>query len=319
MRKAYTQLNIAVFLWGFTGILGKAIHLAAPVLVWWRMFLASLTLFILLKLGKKFVKVKKRDYYKLFFVGILFAVHWVFFYYSVKWANASVAMICMATSSVLASVLEPVIRKRPLVISEFLFGLLALLGVMCIYFFPGEAKESSIEMPHFEKGVLVGVLAAMVNAFFSILNKPLAEKYPAQLLVFYEMTSGWVILLFFLLFSGYTITENLGYIPSGMDWLWLGILVYFCTVIAQSLATAALQKLSAFTVTLSVNLEPIYGIFFAFLFFNENEQLGNGFYLGLIIIFLSLLGQLYFSTQKSRRNVPKSPLRERFRKRISQK
>jgi len=101
--------------------------------------------------------------------------------------------------------------------------------------------------------------------------------------------------------------------------LWLGILVYFCTVIAQSLATAALQKLSAFTVTLSVNLEPVYGIFLAFIFFNENEQLGNGFYLGLIIIFLSLLGQLYFSTQKSRRNVPKSPLRKGFRRRISQK
>src|SRR5690625_4532221 len=195
MRKAYAQLNIAVFLWGFTGILGKAIHLAAPILVWWRMFLASLILFVLLKLGKKFVKVEKKDYYKLFLVGVLFAIHWVLFYYSVKWANASVALICMATS---------------LVLSEFIFGLIALLGVVCIYFFPGEAKDASTEIPHFEKGVLVGVLAAMVNAFFSILNKPLAEKYPAQLLVFYEMTSGWVVLLFFLLFSGFSITENLG-------------------------------------------------------------------------------------------------------------
>lgn len=312
MKKAYTQINIAVLLWGFTGILGKAIHLSAPILVWWRMLLATFFLWIILSLRKGFVKVERKELRTLIIVGILFAIHWVLFYYCVKWANASIAMVCLATSSVITSILDPLIRKRPIILTEFWLGLLAVFGVVCIYLWPAEIQEEALEMQNFELGLLMGVIAALINAVFSIFNKPLSEKYPAQPLVFMEMLGGLCFLSIFLLFVGGELTEGLGWLPKDFDWLWLLILAFFCTVIAQSLAMAALKKLSAFTVTLSVNLEPVYGVFLAFMIFQENEQLGWGFYIGLMLIFLSLVGQIISSTRKSRipweDNHPQEPL-----------
>lgn len=300
MKKAYTQINIAVLLWGFTGILGKAINLSAPFLVWWRMFLATVFLGLILYFRKGFIKVERKELRTLIVVGILFAIHWVLFYYCVKWANASIAMVCLATSSVITSILDPLIRKRPIIITEFWLGLLAVIGVFCIYLWPAEIKEEALAMQNFELGLLMGVIAALINAVFSIFNKPLSEKYPAQPLVFMELLSGLSFLTVFLLFAGEGLTEDLGWIPKQLDWVWLFILSFFCTVIAQSLAMAALKKLSAFTVTLSINLEPVYGVFLAFLIFQENEQLGWGFYIGLMLIFLSLVGQIISSIRKSR-------------------
>lgn len=307
MKRAYTQINIAVFLWGFTGILGKAIDLTAPILVWWRMLLATLFLFLILYFTKGFVRIRGRALTTLIGVGILFAIHWVLFYYAVKWANASIAMVCMATSSVTTSILDPLIRKRPIIFSEFLLGLLAVFGVLCIYLWPAEITDDTMQMVNFEWGLIMGIIAAVISALFSIFNKPLAEKYPAQPLVFLEMLSGVAFLTVFLLVSGSSFLGETGWVPTSMDWLWLLILAFFCTVIPQILAMASLKKLSAFTATLSVNLEPVYGILFAFLIFQENEQLGPGFYIGISLIFFSLLGQILNSTRKSRMSTPKDP------------
>lgn len=300
MKRAYQQIHLAVFLWGFTGILGKAVSTTAPVLVWWRMSLASIILLLILLVRKKFVRIRGKDLTTLISVGALFGIHWVLFYFSVKWANASIAMICMALGSVMIAILEPIIRRRPLVYSELLWGLVALLGVLSIYFWPAEIKDESMQMVNFEWGLAMGVMAAVISALFGIFNKPLAEKYPAQPLVFYEMTSGMAFVSLMLLIGGQSIIGEVDFWPTGMDWLWLFFLVVFCTVWAQSLAMAALKKLSAFTVTLSVNLEPVYGIFFAFMLFNENQQLGTGFYIGISLIFFSLVGQVLNSARKAK-------------------
>src|SRR5262249_46204558 len=143
----------------------------------------------------------------------------------------------------------------------------------------------------FELGIVLGVVASIISAIFTVLNKPLAEIYPPRTLVFYEMTSG---LTFLSIIAPFYILSNPQEIlvPQGLDYLYIFLLSYCCTVWGQSLAMSALKHLSAFTITLSVNLEPVYGIVLAFLIFRENDQLGYGFYIGMGLIFASLLMQV---------------------------
>lgn len=301
MKRAFAQINIAVLLWGFTGILGKAISLSAPALVWYRMSLATVILFLIISFRREWIPIAKRDILKLIGIGILFAIHWVAFYASVKLANASIAMVCLATASVFTAVLDPVLNKRKFNKIELSLSFIAVLGVVFIYVLQSHNTAPEHQMVDFKLGLILGIAASVISAIFTVLNKPLADKYAARPLVFCEMTSGLVFLS--LLAPFYIMkfpTEVL--IPVGWDYLWIFLLAYCCTVWAQSLAMAALKNLSPFTVTLSVNLEPVYGIILAFLIFKENAQLGYGFYIGMSLIFISLMLQIGLTIKKSRKN-----------------
>ncbi len=300
MKKAFAQINIAVLLWGFTGILGKAISLSAPVLVWWRMSVAAIIIFAIITFRKEWVPITKKDIFKLIGIGILFAIHWVAFYGSVKLANASIAMVCLATASIFTAVFDPLFNRRKINKREILLSLIAVIGVVCIYVLQPKIIDPEHQMVDFELGLLLGIFASVISAAFTIFNKPLSEKYPAKPLVFSEMASG---LLFLTILAPFYIiyfpVERL--MPVSYDWIWILILSYCCTVWAQSLAMAALKKLTAFTVTLSVNLEPVYGIILAFLIFKENAQLGYGFYIGMVLIFISLLLQVLATVRKAKK------------------
>lgn len=293
MNKSLLQIHTAVFLWGFTGILGKIISLNAPMLVTYRMLLTSLILFFILLLQNKWVRYERKDFIAVVKVGGLFAIHWVLFFQSVKLANASIAMLCLATASVFIALLQPLIKKTTFQIREVAIGLIALVGVACIYFIqPDESIGHG--MANFRLGVIYGVLAAILSAVFTIYNKPLSEKYPSQPTVFWEMFSGLVVLVISLPFVFPEAIKELQ-IPSWQDIIALFCLALFCTVIAQSLALKALKKLDAFTVTLSVNLEPIYGMIFAFVLYQENKQFNWGTYLGIFLILFSLALQITMS------------------------
>ena len=301
MKRAFAQINIAVLLWGFTGILGKAISLSAPALVWYRMSLAAVILALIITFRKEWTPIAKRDIFKLIGIGILFAIHWVAFYASVKLANASIAMVCLATASVFTAVLDPLLNGRKFNKVELFLSFIAVLGVVCIYVLQPHNAEPEHQMVNFKLGLALGIAASVISAIFTVLNKPLADKYPARPLVFSEMTSGLVFLSILAPFYIMNFpAEQL--IPVGWDYLWIFLLAYCCTVWAQSLAMAALKNLSPFTVTLSVNLEPVYGIILAFLIFKENAQLGYGFYIGMSLIFISLMLQVGFTIRKSRKN-----------------
>jgi drug/metabolite transporter (DMT)-like permease len=297
MKKALLSMHAAVLLWGFTGVLGRAINMDFPVLVWYRMLLTALFIAVIITYRGLWQKVKPADQKVLIAVGILMGLHWVAFYGSIKFSNASVALVCLSTASIFTSMLDPWINKSKWQPVELLLGALTLSGVFLIYFLDGPAGKkpgSAITV----EGLVLGVIAAILSSIFTVLNKSVASRYPARLMVFWEMFSGWIFISiaigFAMLMGWQTWLLNPGSMklsllpPTHWDWIWLVVLALCCTVWAQSLALNALKKLSSFTVTLSVNLEPIYGILLAFVFFQENKELGLGFYLGVGVILLSV-------------------------------
>lgn len=300
MKRALFQIHLAVLLWGFTGVLGRAISLSAPVLVWYRMLITAIFLFCIVSYRREWRAYKRLDFFKVTGIGILFAIHWVAFYASVKLANASIAMVCLATASIFTALLDPLINKGKFNSKEILLSLLAVAGVFCIYFLQPSGSKGA-DMPNFQLGVALGVAASIISAIFTVFNKPLTVHYPARLLVFTEMSTGFVFLCILAPFYIFQMPAE-PLLPQGWDYLWLFLLSYCCTVWGQSLAMSALRQLSPFTVTLSVNLEPVYGILLAFIIFQENQQLGYGFYLGMGLIFLSLLFQVILVIYKSKKN-----------------
>jgi drug/metabolite transporter (DMT)-like permease len=288
MKKALIQIHLAVVLWGFTGVLGRAITLDAPVLVWYRMLMTALFMGVILFYRKQWVKIERRDMLQLVLVGCLMGLHWVAFYAAIKFANISIALVCLSTASVFTSLLDPLVNKGKFDMRETGLGILALAGVYLIYQF----------QQFFALGILFGVIAAILSSIFTMLNKRIAHKYPSRTMVFYEMTTGWIFItlllpLQFYYFPNTAMLPRVGHEWYYNDWLWLVVLSLCCTVWAQSLALNALKKITSFTATLSVNLEPVYGIILAFMFYSENRQLGAGFFWGMGLILLSVLLQMF--------------------------
>lgn len=301
MKKALLAMHAAVLLWGFTGVLGRAISLDFPVLVWYRMLLTACFIAGIIFYRKQWVPVVPKDKLTLIGVGILMGLHWVAFYGAIKFANASVALVCLSTASIFTSLLDPIINKSKWQPAELLLGAFTLSGVFFIYFLDAKPSGGETHQGITVTGLVMGVIAAVLSSVFTVLNKRVAAKYPARVMVFWEMFSGWIFISIaiavVLLAGGEHWLLNpkhtaLSLFPTQLDWLWMVVLALCCTVWAQSLALNALKKLSSFTVTLSVNLEPIYGILLAFLFYHENEELGKGFYIGVGIILLAVALQM---------------------------
>lgn len=282
MKKALLQMNLAVVLWGFTGVLGRAIDLSAPVLVWYRMLLTALFMVIILTFRKEWIPVPTPDKRRLWWIGCLVGIHWVAFYGSIKFANASVALVCLSTSSIFTPLLDSFINKTKNKPVELMLGLLAMAGVYLIYQF----------QQFYAWGILFGILAALFSSWFTVLNKKIAHKYPARTMVLHEMTAGWVLITLLIPFQIIFSTEAVDLQPGMYDWLWLVIMSLCCTVWAQSLALNALKHISSFTSSLSLNLEPLYGIILAFIFFHEYEMLRPEFYMGMALILASVLIQM---------------------------
>lgn len=299
MKKALLHMHLAVLLWGFTGVLGRAISLDAPVLVWYRMLLTAVFMAAIVTWRKLWVPVTGPHKRTLTSVGILMALHWVAFYASIKLSNISIALVCLSTASIFTPLADPIINKGKIDMKEMMLGSLAIAGVYLIYHF----------QQFYGWGILAGIVAAMLSSIFTVLNKQVAHLYPSRTMVFYEMTTGFIFItllmpLLYYFSPGTSFIPQVGGSASPWwqnDWIWLIILSLCCTVWAQSLALNALKKLSPFTATLSVNLEPVYGILLAFLFFNENSEiiflketgkLNAGFLGGMALILLSVVLQM---------------------------
>jgi len=288
MKKALIQLHVAVFLWGFTGVLGRLITLNEGLLVWWRMFLTVLTLLVLRFAQKEFERIPWKDALKTGGVGALVALHWVAFYGSIKMANVSIALTCMAASGIFTALAEPFAFKKKLDIGELLLGLMALFGIGLIFHFN----------PEYKWGILVGILSVLLAVVFSIFNKKLVGKFNAKTISLYELGGGWLAWTFLLPVYWYFIPSST-FLPQGMDWVWLLIMAWFCTVLSVNLSLQALKHISAFTQNLTLNLEPVYGIVLAFVIFKENQDLSPGFYYGFALIALAVVLQMLRITRKS--------------------
>jgi drug/metabolite transporter (DMT)-like permease len=280
MKKAFLQLHLAVFLAGFTGVLGRLITINESLLVWYRMFFSALILLAISLFTKKIKWLHWKEMLPLIGIGGIIALHWVTFYGSIKYANVSIALVCFSSVGFFSSFLDPLISNRKLIITEVLLGLMVMLGVYLIFHFDHK----------FRTGILFGILSSFLATIFPILNKKLVGKHGADTITFYEIGGGWMVLnLVVPIYLLYT--PVVSYFPDAKDLFWLLFLSLFCTVLAFNLSVRALSNISPFTVNLSFNLEPVYGILLAFLLFNEHEMLGPSFYAGISIIILTVVLQ----------------------------
>ncbi|WP_336834328.1 MULTISPECIES: DMT family transporter [Sphingobacterium] len=287
MKKSYLVLHTAVLLAGFTGVFGKLITLNQIPLVWFRVLLSTIILFLVLKLFKIERLKSTKDAFKIAKVGVLITIHWIFFYGSIKFSNISIGVVCYCLTSFFTAVLEPIINKKRFSAAQLMLSMLTLIGISLIFHF-----DSSYQL-----GIILGVISTIFAALYTIYNERLVKQHDSKLLNFYQMLSGTIVLgfglpIFYYLFP----TER--FIPSFSDGVYLILLALFCTVGLYVLFAESLKKLSAFTVNLSFNLEPIYSIIIAFLFFNEGKQVNASFYVGLALVLVSVLLQTMRSIRK---------------------
>ncbi|HEV7780712.1 MAG TPA: DMT family transporter [Chitinophagaceae bacterium] len=278
MKKAFFQLHAAVFLAGFTGILGKLITLNEGMIVWYRLLLTAITMWILFGLMKKLKKIPLIDILKIGGVGFIAAMHWVTFYGSIKYSNVSVALVCFSSIGFFTALFEPLILKKKMNWIEMLLGLVTLAGIYIIFNFETQ----------FKTGIIIGIISALLASLFPIYNREFLKRINVETMLTWQQTGGLLTLSILLPFYLQRFPADT-FIPGLPDLGWLLVLSWFCSVIAFQLSANALKRLSAFTVNLTYNLEPVYGIILAFAVYKENEFLSKWFFAGFGIIAIALI------------------------------
>lgn len=277
MTEAFIKLHISIFLAGMTGILGKLIELPEGPLVWYRMLLTAVMLAAYLWLRGGLPRVPLKEALKIAGVGALIALHWIFFYGSVKYANVSIAVVCFALTGFFTAIFEPLIGRRRVHPRELLFSLITVCGIVLIFHFDAQ----------FRIGIVLGVLCAAFAALFTIFLKQVGRNHASTTMLLWQMIGGLGFLS--LAAPGYlALFPGIALAPSAVDWLYLVLLSSFCTIGMFLLQIQALRKISAFTVNLSFNLEPIYSIILAMILFDEAAELGPAFFVGLGLICASV-------------------------------
>jgi drug/metabolite transporter (DMT)-like permease len=275
--KDLLHLHVIVFIYGFTAILGRLISLDAAQLVWYRMLIAFIALGGMLIIYRTPARLPFKSIIKLIGVGFIVALHWVTFFHAIKISTISVALGCLATTTLFTSFLEPAIIKRALSKLEVIVGLIIIIGLYTICQFE----------PDHLAGIVSGFVSAFLAALFTVLNKRFIRVYHPTTISFYEMAGGFIAITVFL-WGNNSFSSGLA-TPSHWDWFYLLLLGIVCTAYAYKASEKVMQTLSAYTVVLTINLEPVYGILMAFLFFGESERMSVGFYVGTVIILGAVL------------------------------
>jgi drug/metabolite transporter (DMT)-like permease len=272
-------MHLIIFVWGFTGILGKLIQLEALTLVWWRILIALISLYIGLKFLKIPIKIKSKKHLLLsLFVGCLVAAHWLTFYISIQLSTASLGILCLSTATLHVSWLEPLIMRKKFSWLEFSLGLIVIYGIYIV--------SSNFSAKDYE-ALIYGLFSALAAAAFTVFNGKLSQSISAAAITFHEMLMGLVILSIALLFQGKLNMEL--FVMTSTDFAWLLFLGILCTSVAFLLTVEIVKKLGAFTVSLSINLEPIYTMILAIIILNENQLLSNQFYFGAVLIIVVVI------------------------------
>jgi drug/metabolite transporter (DMT)-like permease len=293
--KYHFLLHLIIFIWGFTGILGKLITLDFVLIVWYRVFIAAAFLACFFYFTKKSFKVDKKHWWKIGLVGLIVASHWLTFYYAIQLSTASLGILCLSTTTLHVTWLEPIVMKRKFSWLEFALGTVVIYG---IYFVSGNfsAKEMN--------ALYIGLTSALCAAMFSVFNGRLVHDVPSTHLSFYELSTGFIAISVFLLMTGRLNFGVFSMTYSDMGWLlFLGIL---CTSFAFLVTMDIVKRLGAFTVSLSINLEPVYTILLAIFILKEHKLLNSNFYIGsaIIILVVVLNGILkHFQNKKLKINI----------------
>jgi drug/metabolite transporter (DMT)-like permease len=280
MRKAFLQLHTAVFLAGFTGVLGRLITLNEVVLVWYRMMITSIVLWIIFLFRKKETTPTRKQIIQAASIGLLLALHWTSFYAGIKISNVSTALVCLSSMGFFTAILEPVLLKKPFDLIEILLGLLVIAGISIVFHFD----------PQYKAGIIISLISAFLASVFPILNRQLIQNMEPETATRWQLSGGFLFICLLMPVYLHFVPQT-RLIPSLSDWLWLLVLAIVCTVIGYGLFMKALRKISAFTVNLTYNLEPIYGIGMAFLIYREDKSVSPGFYYGFTLILAAVILQ----------------------------
>lgn len=286
--KSYLHLHLIVFIWGFTAILGALISLDALPLVWFRMLFAVGFIAVFVYFKKLSLRVSKKSLLQFIFAGLIIALHWFTFFKAIKVSNVSVTLACLSTGAFFASLLEPILYGKKIVWYEVFLGILVICGLYIIFNVEGNYWE----------GIILALISAFLSALFAVINSKFVKEHDATVISFYELAGGVFFFSIFLLFGN---SFNADFFQlTTKDFVYLLILSSVCTAYAFIASTAVMKFLSPYTVMLTINLEPIYGIILAVLIFKEKEQMSFEFYIGaLIILFTVLLNVIIKSRKKS--------------------
>jgi drug/metabolite transporter (DMT)-like permease len=281
--QALLATHFCVLLWGFTAILGKVISLASAPLVAWRMSLTAICLFFMARAWRHLRTLQRRELTHMSLAGALISLHWLTFYASVKLANASVGVLCMAIGPIFSALLTPLLSNDGFSWRNFLLALSVLPGMFLVI--------GGVDT-HFYAGIAVGVLSAALVAVFGLVNKNLVGRFDVLTLSFVQITTGAVLMWLLFWVSDSRISMPM---PNAQDWPLLLIFAIICTAIPFALAAVALKQLNAFSAQFAVNLEPVYGIVFAAWLLGESKQLTTQFYVGAVVILLGVFAQAFMS------------------------
>ncbi len=284
--KSYLNLHLIVFIWGFTAVLGDLITIRDASLVWYRMLLASLFLLAYAVIARKPLALPPKAVGKMILVGILIAVHWIFFFRAIDVSNVSVTLAVFSAGAFFASILEPILYKRKMLWYEVFFGLVIVAGLAVIM---------QVEVRYIE-GALSALFSVLMGVCFTLANGKLIKDYDSTVITIYEFAAGFALVTLFLLFDG-RFTPQFFEI-SGRDWALLLLLSSICTAYAFTAAVGVMRKLTPYTVMLTTNLEPVYGILLAYFILGESERMSTPFYIGAAVILLTVVLNGYLKTRK---------------------
>jgi len=289
----YLHLHFLVFIAGFTAILGELISINAVPLVWYRMVIASVLMLLFIKLRKVNIIIDFKTFIKFSIAGIIIALHWITFFESIKQANISIALAMFSTGTFFASLIEPIFFKRKVIWYEIIFGIFIIFAV----FFITQAELQYIN------GIILGISSALFSTLFAVINGKFVKRYTASVISFYEFISGVFFITLFILFFGEGFSFEF-FKLSISDWFNLFILASICTAYAFIAVVYIMKYISPYTVVLSYNFEPIYGILLALLLFPQKEKMSIEFYIGAVIIIITvILNGILKNSNKLKRRV----------------
>lgn len=270
------RLQFIVLLWGFTGVLGKLITVSAIPLVWFRVLVAGLVLFTVLKIRKIDLKVSRKDLFMLLGIGVIIGLHWMAFFGAIKVSNVAVALSTLSTGALFSAFLEPFFFKRKINFPEIILAIVVSCCILLIY-------NAS---PEYWMGIALGIICSFLSAMFSVLNGKIHTKFPSQKIMFYEMLGGWIIVCLFLpFFGGFSSVIEISWKDLGL----LLLLGSLFTAYPMIESVNLMKHISPFTLLLNVNLEPVYGIILAYFIFGESEKMTPLFYVATAIMVLAIV------------------------------
>jgi len=285
--RAYIEIHIATLCWGLAAILGDLIDMHWFMITWWRVLLASIGIFLIWKYLNNSSKPKTGDIIKFSIAGIIVGLHWLCFFASIKLANASVALVTYASTSFIIALIEPLVLGNRWSKVDLSIGILIIPAMALI------VSHLSMEMM---LGFWVGILSAFLSALFGVFNKKIINRADPMTINLIEIASSSLFLSFVLPFW-FTFQDSEKFLPVGLDWLYLSILVCACTILAFYLYLRTLRQLTPFAQSVVMNLEPIYGIVLAILILGDNRDLNVNFYIGAGIIVLTVFLHPFLKTK----------------------